>query len=245
MGRPLRLATLEWGQRGPHVLLIHGITSSARSWWRVGAELARAGYRVTAPDLRGHGESPQGNDYLLASYTADVLAIGNEWDVVVGHSLGGTIAAMAQTENRSFADRLVLEEPLLRLSDTNGFIAEYTGLFEDPSAAALLTHYPRWHPQDVRIKAEALEASSPEVVRRTALDNQPWELVSTARNLDRPTLLLAADPDEGAMVTPELGDQIAAANPHVTFRVLEGAGHSMHRDSYERFWGAVHGYLVK
>jgi len=29
------------GIKGPRALLIHGLTSSARSWWRLGAEKAR------------------------------------------------------------------------------------------------------------------------------------------------------------------------------------------------------------
>ncbi len=243
MSEQLQLATLEWGKKGPRVLLIHGLTSSARGWWRLGAEMARAGYRVTASDLRGHGDSPVGDDYLLGSYVADVLALGSEWDVVVGHSLGGAIAAVAQTTDRSFADRLVLEDPLLRLSEPESFIAEYTKPFEDPSAGAVLARYPRWHPQDARIKAEALEASSPEVVGRTVRENQPWDLVPIVMELDCPTLLIAADPDEGALVPAEIGDEIAAANPHVTFRVLAGAGHSLHRDSYGAFWQILHGRL--
>ena len=239
----LQLATLEWGKRGPRALLIHGLTSSARSWWRLGAEMARASYQVDAPDLRGHGESPRGDDYLLASYASDVLALDRGWDVVVGHSLGGAIAAIAQTADRSFADRLVLEDPLLRLSEPESFIAEYTKPFEDPSAGAVLARYPRWHPQDARIKAEALEASSPDVVRRTALENQPWDVVPMAMELDCPTLLIAADPDQNALVTPEMGEGIAESNSHVTFRVLAGAGHSLHRDSYEEFWQVLHGHL--
>ncbi|MGH2825822.1 MAG: alpha/beta fold hydrolase [Actinomycetota bacterium] len=243
MGEQLQLEILRWGERGPRALLIHGLTSSARSWWRLGAEMARAGYRVDAPDLRGHGDSPRGNDYLLASYATDVLALEREWDVVVGHSLGGAIAAIAQTTDPSFATRLVLEDPLLSLSEPESFNTEYVKPFEDPSAGAVLAQYPRWHPQDARIKAEALEASSPEVVRRTALENQPWDLVPLAMEVDCPTLLIAADPDENALVTPEMGEGIAAANPHVTFRVLAGAGHSLHRDSYGAFWQVLHGYL--
>jgi len=41
MSEQLQLATLEWGTKGPRALLIHGLTSSARSWWRLGAEMAR------------------------------------------------------------------------------------------------------------------------------------------------------------------------------------------------------------
>lgn len=239
----MQLATLEWGQQGSRVLLLHGLTSSARGWWRLGAEMARAGHSVTAPDLRGHGDSPRGGDYLLDSYAADVLALGREWDVVVGHSLGGAIAAIAQTSDRSFARRLILEDPLLRLSEPDRFIAEYTKPFEDPSARTILDQNPRWHPQDARIKSEALEATSPEVVRGTVLENQPWDLAPVAMGLVCPTLLIGADPDRGALVDPALGGEIAAANPQVTFSVLDGAGHSMHRDTYAGFWQALHGYI--
>lgn len=79
MDAQLRLATLEWGQRGPHVLLIHGIDFlSAQLVARGYEEMAKVGYRVTAPDQRGHGNSPRGDDYLLASYATDVLAVGRE-----------------------------------------------------------------------------------------------------------------------------------------------------------------------
>jgi pimeloyl-ACP methyl ester carboxylesterase len=239
----LELATLEWGSRGPRALLIHGITSSARGWWRVGAEMARAGYRVTAPDLRGHGESLPGDDYRLESYASDVLALGDHWDVVLGHSLGGAIAVVAQSRNTGFARRLVLEDPALTLTDPDRVVDEYTKPFENPSAAAILVEYPRWHPQDARIKAEALEATDPEIVRRTVWDNQTWDLVSLTMNLDTPTLLVAADPNEGALVTREAGERIASANPHVRFVVLAGAGHSMHRDSYDAFWSELQAFL--
>jgi pimeloyl-ACP methyl ester carboxylesterase len=198
------------------------------------------GYRARPARTR---RQPSGEDYLLASYAIDVLALGGERDVVVGHSLGDAIAVVALNADRSFAGRLVLEDPLLRLSDPRSFIGAYTKAFDDPSAATVLAQNPRWHPQDARIKAEALEASSPEVVRRTVLENQPWDPTPTAMRIDRPMLLIAADPDEGGFVAPELGDLIAAANSHVTFRVLAGAGHSMHRASYAGFWQAVHSYI--
>ena len=243
MTEPLELATLRWGAGGLRALLIHGLTSNARGWWRLGAELARAGYEVTAPDLRGHGDSPAGFDYRLHAYAADVVALGGEWDVVLGHSLGGAIAVIAQSAEPSFARRLVLEDPLLRMSHPAAFISSYTKLFEDPSAGAVLAQNPRWHPQDARIKEEALREASPDVVRRTVLENQPWDLASTASALEVPTLLIAADPTLDALVGPDLGTEIAAANPLVTFEILEGAGHSLHRDSYDGFWRMVQTFL--
>ena len=45
-----------WGPEPARVLLIHGITSSGATMWRLGEGLAERG--VVAPDLRGHGEAP-------------------------------------------------------------------------------------------------------------------------------------------------------------------------------------------
>jgi pimeloyl-ACP methyl ester carboxylesterase len=58
---------------GPLAVLVHGVTSSSRTWWRVGPALARRGFRVLAVDLRGHGASPrQVAGLVAADLAADV-----------------------------------------------------------------------------------------------------------------------------------------------------------------------------
>jgi pimeloyl-ACP methyl ester carboxylesterase len=62
------------GRAEPLALLIHGVTSSSRTWWRVAPELVRRGYRVLAVDLRGHGASPRVSEGLvLGELGADML----------------------------------------------------------------------------------------------------------------------------------------------------------------------------
>ena len=97
MTEAVGLATLSWRAGDRSALLIHGITSSAAGWWRVARSLCEIGYTVTAPDLRGHGASPAGSDQRLASMAADVLALGTRWDLVLGHSMGGSVAIAAAT----------------------------------------------------------------------------------------------------------------------------------------------------
>lgn len=58
----LQLAYVEMGDpNGVSVLLLHGFTDSARSWSLAAPYLAK-GFRLVAPDLRGHGDSdkPEG-----------------------------------------------------------------------------------------------------------------------------------------------------------------------------------------
>src|SRR5438309_5866039 len=100
------------GSGGPVVLLIHGITGSAKQWDQVVPLLAER-YTVLAPDLLGHGQSakPRG-DYSLGAYAASVrdllVALGHRRATVVGHSLGGGVAMQFAYEYPPFAERLVL-----------------------------------------------------------------------------------------------------------------------------------------
>jgi pimeloyl-ACP methyl ester carboxylesterase len=100
------------GDGGPVLLLIHGITGSAKQWDDVVPLLADR-YTVIAPDLLGHGESakPKG-DYSLGAYASGVrdllVALGHRRATVVGHSLGGGIAMQFAYEYPPFAERLVL-----------------------------------------------------------------------------------------------------------------------------------------
>jgi len=97
---------------GPPIVLIHGITSSSRTWRTVTHGLAER-HTVVAPDLLGHGRSgkPRG-DYSLGAYASgvrDLLAVlGIGKATVVGHSLGGGIAMQFAYQFPDRVERLVL-----------------------------------------------------------------------------------------------------------------------------------------
>ena len=97
---------------GPVLVLIHGITSSSRTWEKVLPALAEH-HTVLAPDLLGHGESakPRG-DYSLGAYASGVrdlmVALGLTPATVVGHSLGGGIAMQLAYQFPERIERLAL-----------------------------------------------------------------------------------------------------------------------------------------
>ena len=97
---------------GPAVVLIHGITSSSRTWRAVMEPLAEH-HTVVAPDLPGHGRSgkPRG-DYSLGAYASslrDLLALLDiRQATIVGHSLGGGIAMQFAYQFPERLERLVL-----------------------------------------------------------------------------------------------------------------------------------------
>jgi pimeloyl-ACP methyl ester carboxylesterase len=109
----VRLHAAEAGE-GPLVLLLHGFP---QFWWAWRAQLvdvAAAGFRVVAPDLRGYGASdkpPRGYDLptLSADVAALVRALGEQDAVVVGHDWGGLLAwTMAALHPRSVRRLVVL-----------------------------------------------------------------------------------------------------------------------------------------
>jgi pimeloyl-ACP methyl ester carboxylesterase len=186
---------------------------------------------VIAPDLRGHGESPGGENYSLAALAADVRALGGRWDLVVGHSLGGTLAAQLLHDDPDFAGRAVLLDPVLVLSDDDAsfeaIVAEQLAELATPSGE------PHWHPEDVRRKVLAARATSPAVNEAVLRDNRPWDYAHLLDGVTTPVLILGSDPGHGGMLDPALGETLGR-RPMITYRRLDGVGHSAHRDDPAR-----------
>jgi pimeloyl-ACP methyl ester carboxylesterase len=84
---------------GPLVLLLHGFPESWYSWRHQFAPLARAGYHVAAPDMRGYGKSDKPAEisaYNQVEVMRDVIgligALGHDSAVVIGHDWGAPTA---------------------------------------------------------------------------------------------------------------------------------------------------------
>lgn len=107
-----RLGMADQGEaRGVPVILLHGSFSNRRFWFSprgigLGAYLARAGFDVWVPEMRGHGLSPRNRDYrynrvadyarydlpVIAAFVHEQAGQAPHW---LGHSLGGTTLAAA------------------------------------------------------------------------------------------------------------------------------------------------------
>jgi pimeloyl-ACP methyl ester carboxylesterase len=76
---------------------VHGLTSFRQSWDPV-TDLLNQDFTCVRMDLRGHGASAAATDYSMLSLVGDVRAVVEELALgdpaVVGHSLGGSVAAL-------------------------------------------------------------------------------------------------------------------------------------------------------
>ena len=100
LSQGLKLHFSEWPNRhGADMVLVHGMQDHSRTWDAL-VERFIADYRVLAPDLRGHGNSAwvKGAAYEMMDYVYDlhqlVLRQSQGPITLIGHSMGGSIAAL-------------------------------------------------------------------------------------------------------------------------------------------------------
>ena len=111
------------GGDGPVVMLLHGWTASADlNWWGAYDDLIGAGYRVLAIDHRGHGRGLRAKaPFRLTDCAADAAALLRALDlapaIVVGYSMGGTIAQLMARDHRDAVDGIVLSGTAQHFSD--------------------------------------------------------------------------------------------------------------------------------
>jgi 3-oxoadipate enol-lactonase len=102
------------GGAGPTVLLLHGWMASADlNWSGAYQPLSDAGYRVLAPDHRGHGRGIRPlTPFTLLDCAADAAGLLQELAAapatVVGYSMGGAIASLLARDFGELVRGLVL-----------------------------------------------------------------------------------------------------------------------------------------
>lgn len=179
-------SSIAWGAAAERPLvLVHGVTASARIWWRIGPALAAAGRRVVAVDLPGHGLTGhwQGH-HRFRDNAADVAA----WiraaglDVpelqVVGHSWGAMTAAALPRAGIRPATLVLVDPPaiphaLMSLMASDPSEQAYPNL--EAAVTALTAANPAWPREDVQAKAEALAQLDVAAARTVLLDNGDWD----------------------------------------------------------------------
>lgn len=211
--------------QGRPVVLIHGLSGSAR-WWRYNLPALEARYRVYVVELVGYGAAR----HQRALGVHDSAALLAEWldelnldgVALIGHSMGGHISLLVAARRPQRVGRLVL-------ACASGLLhAKWWRLaLKLPSAALVgrLAFVPT-------IVADGLRAGLRNVWRssRDLLRDDVAELLPA---LAVPTLVIWGDRD--VIVPPALGQAVAQAIPGARFVSLRGAGHVVMVDAAGAF----------
>ncbi len=173
---------------GPVVVLVHGLGSSAADWREVARDLERD-HRVVLVDLPGHGVTRMPEPFGLAQAAAVLdRAIGDRTDgpvILVGHSVGGLVAAAEAVVHPTRVRALVLVETALRPQfspdDANGLLRD----FEHDYAGTLRnvwSGFGRDSAQGERLAAEAAAVDSSVL--------KPWIRLALSSDLSRDVAML-------------------------------------------------------
>ena len=229
----------------PTIVMLHGFTGSKENWYPLAREL-RGRYRLLIPDLPGWGESERqpGTDYGFVAQSARVAAFiaavsPHEPVVLLGHSMGGGIAALTAARHSRlvsrvgllaaagvrFADNRFGEEVLagrnpFAVSDVATMHRYLDTVYHDDAAKP-------WIPWPVdriyiarRVRDAAFEQS---VLERIGRGSERFLPGIEAANIHQPALLLWCRQD--AVIDPSALRLYAARMPQARRVLLDGCGH--------------------
>ncbi len=255
---------------GPAVVLVHGITSSSRTWRDVVPGLAER-FKVIVPDLLGHGQSgkPRG-DYSLGAYASgirDLLAyLGIRSVTVVGHSLGGGIAMQFAYQFPDRLERLVLVDSgglgqevalALRAATLPGSELVMPLLFSPLTrgigrrAGAIAGRVGATGSANLRGLLEGLDSLADADARQAFIHTARSVIDPRGQRVDARDRLYLSDGVPSLIVWGEKDRIIPVAHgrrahelmPQSRLEVFPGAGHFPHNDDPERFVRLLTGFI--
>jgi len=244
------------GEGRPALLLLHGFTGSAASWWDHVPALTRHTTAV-AVDLIGHGDSDAPADparYTMAHCVADLLAaldhLGIGRVVVLGYSMGARVALHLAAAAPDRVAALILE------SGSPGLATEEERRARRASDATLATRIEQdgvdrfvdyWEAIPLFATQRGLPAAVRDERRRQRLRNNATGLANSLRGMgagtqeslwDRldaiatPALLITGALDEKFCA---IGRSMAATMPDARRAVVPSSGHTVHLEQPGEF----------
>jgi len=238
----------------PAFLLLHGLSSNARTWDRVAGQLAQAGYLAVAADQRGHGlsDKPEAG-YDFATITRDlkelVAALGMDRPILAGQSWGGNVVLEAAARYPEISRGLVFVDGGFLELGSRGKWEDVSRELRPPDLAGLPRAeivnrigemFPEWVPEGVEMTLGNFQQFEDGTVRPwlplrhhmailRALYDQDVEALFPQVHL--PVLICPAD--DGTDWSERKRTQVenaAARLPHAEVHWFIGAAHDIHVD---------------
>lgn len=246
------------GKGHPSVVLIHGFSDDGTCWPRLVADLA-ADYDLILPDMRGHGRSVRVAPDTAADLAGDVLtlivALALERPVLLGHSMGASIAAEVAARSPQSVRALILEDPPWRDGENLAAQEEaarvhyqqWIAFAQSQSVEALVeqvrAQHPTWDESEFLPWAESKHRLDPHFLDMPMPWWRPWR--ETAAAITCPLLLITGEVEAGAIVTPDVAREVLHLLPQAEVAALRGAGHSVRREAYADYLNVVRDFLQR
>jgi N-formylmaleamate deformylase len=245
----VRLHTLEYGDRGPTILVVPGITSPAITWEFVAVELA-ATARVVVLDVRGRGMSDKpARGFTLPEYADDLRAVAaafatTEELILLGHSMGARIAAAAVAREPSLAFATIVVDPPLTGPGRRPYpfpLHVYVDALHEAQAGAtaddMAKYYPTWPRRELEIRAQWLATCDETAVVETYHNFHTEDFFAYWEHMPPPVAFIYGD--DSPVVTRESLPEVAATNPRAELVGIPNAGHMIPFDNLSDFVAQV------
>jgi N-formylmaleamate deformylase len=237
----------------PPLLLLHGFSDNGLCWLPVARDL-EAQFDVIMPDARGHGRSARVQPNKPIDNATDaaglITALGLQKPIVGGHSMGGLTATELGARFPNLVGGLILEDPAwIEPSPDdvpmpeNPFFAWLLNLEElslDEIITFGKTNSPAWADVEFPSWAESKRQLDKNIFPVLNM-RKPWREFVTAFTV--PGLLITADVEKGAIVTPSAAQEAASLSPLLQVAPIPNAGHNIRRENYPAFMQAVQAFL--
>jgi len=233
---------------GTPVIFIHGLGASMYAWRKNLAPVMAAGYRVLAVDLLGFGSSDEpAGGYTNAAYAQLVVALMDSLHlpdaVLVGHSMGGEIAAEVAIAFPTRVRGLVLigaaglgtREPLLFRVARWPVVGPLVLAFRGRALVGRLLRATYADPRKVteadvdQYYAPVAEAAYGRALRGVLREFQFGGLEGRLDAIAAPTLVLWGEADR--IIPIALGRALAAQLNRSAFLSVPRAGHSVQEEA--------------
>lgn len=267
------------GGSGRAVVLFHGKNWFGAYWEDTIEALGAAGYRVIVPDQIGFGKSSKPEiPYSFHRMAFDTKALldtlGLDRIAVVGHSMGGMLAARFALMYPESTTHLVLENPIgledYRLKvpyvPTSRIYESTLRTTEEQLRQYIGSYFVEWKPAyDRYVQAhyrQTLSGEYPRLAMASALTAQmiyEQPVIHEFTQIRPKTLLVIGQEDRTALGKgrvdeetqetlgryPELGERAAELIPDAKLVRLEGVGHVPHMAVPDRFHAELIGFLAQ
>lgn len=255
---------LEWGdERRPPLVLLHPAPLNAHVWDRFGAAMA-ANFHVVAPEARGFGDSGWSerydDDLFLDDLDALLKALRLERPILVGNSMGGTLAYSYAGMHPDRVERLILVDtgpgeppsnrgsggaappagppplPLGPFGSSEDAAARVPLIMGAAFGRAMVQHNLKRTPDGQwmwKFDPNVLAAGA-----RSMVDPRKWPRWRAVRC---PTLVLRGE--RSPAWSQQAAERVVAANSNASLVTIPGAGHFVPIEAPDAFEAAVRRWL--
>ncbi len=245
------------------IVLIHGLGASTFSFRRNIPELSRHA-RVVALDLKGFGFSKEYSDPDV-SFQAQADVIVSFLDALripranlVGHSLGGSIAALVAAQHPERVDRLVLIDsatlyitrPFVTRLLHGRFLSDMAYQLAGPDRKRVRKLLEKSYVDKSKVSEADVDGYCFPFTVKNSAESLRHFLTASNRNLNvlfsriqAPTLILWGAGD--TFLDPSVRDFLGRQIKNSSVRVIEGAGHAVMEEKPEEVNKAIMGFLAR